>query len=360
MESFAASSDNERGMRNRPLWLSAVLILAPLFLFQNCGKGFSGQEIEQLNSVQGTNPAPAPTTNPNPASQPAPAPVPMPVPTPTPAPTTFQLGQVPFAANSSWNTPIKTGATYTKLNWPKSTGYNYGVNWDAYSPSIYIASSADAVVAVKIPNNWGWPAQTLNIRMPPEAKGAVGTDEELLIIDGTTVHNFWGFVRNGNTATADAYGRADLLKDSGWGSKSPFLSAGIVAAGSSQFAGMIVQAETDAGEINHALHMAIDFALNLPGAVGMAISSDGGSKTGISHEGDRLAIPPGTPMPAGLSPLGQKVFNAYVKYGVYNVDQAGGCSILRAQANAYDNKTITALGKDLGKITPLLQLVTNY
>jgi hypothetical protein len=359
MESFMASSDNERGMRNRPLWLSAVLLLAPLFLFQNCGKGFSGQEIEQLNSVQGTNPspAPAPAPNPNSTSQPAPTPAPISAP-PAPAPTAFQLGQVPFAANSSWNTPIKAGATYTKLNWPKSA--SYGVNWNAYSPSIYIASPTDAIVAVKIPNNWGWPAQTLNIRMPPEANGAVGTDEELLIIDGTTVHNFWGFVRNGNAATADAYGRADLLTDSGWGSKNPFRSAGIVAAGSSQLAGMIVQAETDAGEIEHALHMAIDVSLNLPGAVGMALSSDGGSKTGISHEGDRLAIPPGTPMPAGLSPLGQKVFNAYVRYGVYNVDQAGGVTILRAQANAYDSKTISALRSDLGKITPLLQLVTNY
>jgi hypothetical protein len=270
------------------------------------------------------------------------------------------LGQVPFAANSSWNTPIKTGATYTKLNWPKATGYNYSVGWDAYSPSIYVSTSVDPIVAVKIPDNWGWPAQTLNIRMPAEAKGANGTDEELLIIDGTTVHNFWGFVRNGNTATANAYGRADVFKDSGWGSKSPFRSAGIVAAGSSQLAGMLVQAETDAGEINHALHMVVDYTLNLPGAVGMAISSDGGSKTGISHEGDRLAIPPGTPMPAGLSPLGQKVFRAYVKYGAYNVDKAGGCSGVRAQANAYDSKTMDILWDDMGKIVPLLQLVTSY
>jgi len=36
---------------------------------------------------------------------------------------------------------------------------------------------------------------------------------------------------------------------------------------------------------------------------------------------------------------------------------AGGVTNLRAQANAYDNARMAALGRDVLKITPILQLV---
>src|SRR5262249_46371123 len=149
------------------------------------------------------------------------------------------------------------------------------------------------------------------------------------------VHNCWQFTRTSDgAATCAAYGRTDVLTGPGWGSKSPFLAAGTVATGSSQLAGLLVQAETDAGEIEHALQITLDFPLQLPGAVGEAISSDGGSQTGIAQEGDRLAIPPSVAMPAGLSPLGQKVFRSMQRYGVFDIDVSGGTSNLRAQANA--------------------------
>ena len=38
---------------------------------------------------------------------------------------TFDLANAPFSSSSPWNQTIKTGSTYTKLNWPASTGYNY-------------------------------------------------------------------------------------------------------------------------------------------------------------------------------------------------------------------------------------------
>jgi len=70
-----------------------------------------------------------------------------------------------------------------------------------------------------------------------------------------------------------------------------------------------------------------------------------------------LAIPPETDMPSGLSPLGQKVFRAYQKFGAFVVDVAGGVTNLRAQANAYDEQTITLLRRDTAKLTPLLERV---
>jgi hypothetical protein len=195
--------------------------------------------------------------------------------------------------------------------------------------------------------------------MPLAANGAAGTDGELLVIDGSIVHNFWQFKRtSATTATASSYGATNISTGSGWGSKSPFLSAGIVAAGSSQMAGLLVQSETDAGEINHALELTVDSGLVKPGFVGDAISGDGGSVSGIVQEGQRLAILPGTPMPSGLSPLGQKVFRALQNYGAFPIDVAGGTSNLRAQANAYDAQTMTNLWHDMSKITPLLQKVS--
>ncbi len=194
--------------------------------------------------------------------------------------------------------------------------------------------------------------------MPPDANGAVGSDGELLVIDGDVVHNFWQFKRlNLTGATARLYGATNVIAGSGWGRASPSLGAGIVATGSSQLAGMLIQAETDRGEIEHALQIAIDMSLAKPGHIGEAISGDGPNRNGLVQEGQRLAISPTVPMPQGLSPLGQKVFRAYQRYGAFVIDVAGGVTSLRAQANAYDRATITALLRDVQIITPMLDRV---
>ena len=119
-----------------------------------------------------------------------------------------------------------------------------------------------------------------------------------------------------------------------------------------------MKAETDIGVIQHALQLAVDAKLVKSGFTGEAIAGDGGSPTGIVLEGDLLAIPPGTPMPSGLSPLGKEVFIALQTYGAYVVDVAGGVTTVRAQENAYDNATIQALRADMNKVLPLLQDVT--
>ncbi len=268
------------------------------------------------------------------------------------------LQDAPFSASSTWNEQISSGATYTPLNWPASTGYNYSVNWDSYSPSVYVAQSTDPLVTVSYPAGWGYPGGTVSVHMPAAATGAAGTDGELVVIDGNTVYNFWQFNRTGATsATAQSMGEDNIATGSGWGSQSPFLSAGTTAAGSSELAGLLVQAQTDTGSITHALELAVNSTLVKSGAVGQAISSDGSSSTGIVQEGELLGVPPGTQMPAGLSPLGQEVFTALQKYGAYVVDTAGGDTVLRAQANGYNASTITALDSDVAKILPLLESV---
>lgn len=265
----------------------------------------------------------------------------------------------PFSASSSWNTQVSSDATFTKLGWPSSTGYNYGANWDSYSPSVYVASSSDPLVEVSYPPGWGYPGGTVSIHMPAAANGAVGTDGELIIIDGDVAYNFWQFNRTSSTkASASSFGAENIVTGDGWGSKSPNLGAGITAVGASQLGGLLVADEVKDGSIDHALQLAVDGKLVAPGAVGQAIASDGSSSSGIVKEGQLLAIAPGTPMPAGLSPLGQQVFKAMQQYGAYVVDVAGGTTVIRAQANAFDAATMDKLWKDMNAITPLLQGVS--
>ncbi len=268
----------------------------------------------------------------------------------------FVLGERPFSASSSWNTPVAPNATFRKIRWPATA--RFGVAWESYSPPIHVSAASDAVVSIEYPEGWGRPAGVIEIRVPAGVGGAEGTDGELLVIDGATVHNFWQFRRlSDGKATAQSYAAANLVTDDGWGRASPFLGAGIVAAGSSQLAGLLVQAETERGEITHALQMAIDATYAKPGHIGKAINGDGGNPKGLVWEGQRLAIPAGVKMPKGLSPLGQKVFRAYQRYGVFVIDVSEGVSNLRAQANAYDEATIAALHRDVGRISRLLQRV---
>jgi hypothetical protein len=268
----------------------------------------------------------------------------------------FVLGERPFSPASSWNTPIAASATYSPLNWPARA--LFGVAWTGGSPAVYVSSASDPLVSISYPPTWGHRGGVLRVRIPPEGDGAVGTDGELLVIDGDIVHNFWQFKRlNATTATAAAYGATNVVTGTGWGRASPVLGAGIVATGSSQLAGLLVQAETDRGEIAHALQVCIEDRLAIPGHSGEAIGGDGQNPQGIVQEGVRLAIPRQSAMPRGLSPLGQQVFRAYQEYGAFVIDVAGGVTNLRAQANAYDLVTIKALSRDLPRLTPMLQQV---
>jgi hypothetical protein len=271
----------------------------------------------------------------------------------------FSLATTPFSSTSDWNTPIPAGATYTQLNWPAFTGYNYNV---IAGIATYVSSPSDPIVVVSVPAGWGYRGGTVDVQLP---SGATGTgqpttgDAPLVVVDGDIVYDFWQFNRTSDTtATASAYGEANVATGTGFGTSSPFLSAGISAIGSNQLGGELVAAQTDTGVINHALELQVDSSLISPGAVGPAIASDGGSTTGIVQEGELLAIPQGTPMPAGLSPLGQEVFTALENYGAYVVDQAGGVTQIMAQSNGYSAATLAAMRNDMGAILPLLEAVS--
>ena len=128
------------------------------------------------------------------------------------------LSTSPFSASSSWNTQIPANSDFTKLNWPGSTGYNYSVTWDSYSPAVYVASASDPVVQVSHPAGWGYPAGTVSVHMPTAADGAAGTDGELVVIDGDVAYNFWQFNRTSTTtASASSYGAENVVTGDGSG-----------------------------------------------------------------------------------------------------------------------------------------------
>jgi len=151
-------------------------------------------------------------------------------------------------------------------------------------------------------------------------------------------------------ATAASLGESNVVTGTGFGSKSPFLSAGITAIGSSELGGLLVKAETDTGVINHALQLTVDSKLVKSGFTGDAIAGDGSSPTGIVQEGDPSRH--FTSNPDAVRAVAARAGGAYV------VDVAGGTSDLRAQANAYDDATMTRLWQDMSKITPLLNEVS--
>jgi len=285
----------------------------------------------------------------------------------------YQLGQVPFAATSNWNTPIPSNAIYTTINWPASTGYNYSVaggNGGGGASAVFFSAASDPMVAVRCPATWGWPANP-SLRIPSGAtSNPHDTDGEILFVDNSTntVWNFWQFTRTSDTtATASAYAKTNIQTGTGWEIRGSRRAAGITAVGSSVLAGLLVQAETDQGLINHAIGIASEMDITMTGfdPTWGAVGGDGRRSTGgVVQEGWRVGIPPGTRMPQGdrgpLSPQGQMVFNALTTYGGYIVDVAGGVTNLRAQQNAvgYDERWMNALWHDMGHIMPLTKKVT--
>ena len=258
-----------------------------------------------------------------------------------------------FRANSLWNTPIAS----EPVKWADQAGLRSGswwVNWDSYSNPVVLGSASDPVVSVTVPASWGWPAGGLKVHVPSGVTGASGTDASLVVIDGSTVYDFWQFSRSSNTAaSASSYAQSDIVQGSGWGSSSPQKGAGIRAAGSSGLAGEIYGDELTQG-IHHALAFAATSAAGLDGpSRPPAISGDGPA------EGTRVGIPPGTAKPGNLSVQGGRTWDALQTYGAWLVDRTSGGSpcVFNADPRSVSQADVDALLGDLDKITPALRVV---
>lgn len=283
-----------------------------------------------------------------------------------PRPGAWEVGMRPFAANSLWNTPIAGKVKYTEIDWFARPTEAFWVNWSQYSPAIYVAKRTDPVYTITTTKDAGWTkaGTRFRVRMPADAVGAAGTDAEMIVIDGTRVCNFWqfgGLDKAKRTATTSAFAEDDVITGTGFGSVRQRRAAGTTGAGSSLLAGLLVEEEFRRGEIEHAIHLALDVDYNMPSpleqALYPAIQADGWAGIGVTREGEHYAIPPTTEAPTFHSEIGAKMFRAMKTYGAFNVDSAADCTIVRAQANAWDLPTLLDLEKDLKVIVPMLQRV---
>jgi hypothetical protein len=287
--------------------------------------------------------APTPSAAPQSSLPPATTPT-----TTAPVPSARDLAEWPFSSTSPWNTPLGSGATYdtrAMVTLPATTPW---INRGQYSVPVVRAAATDPLVTINV--KAGSHPGPVTLRIPADAAPAAGSDAHLVVIspDGTRSSEFWTLRLASNTA--GAYLPADL--------SGPGVGLGWVrATGVSLLGGLIRAGELT--NIRHALAISLPYTVLGPGHVWPAISDDDGGAPGFTPEGSLLAIPAGTPRPAGLSPMGGAIFDALSRYGAYVVDQSGaGAATLYAEPAA-DAAVVSAALPDMRSVLPLLRRVTN-
>jgi hypothetical protein len=258
------------------------------------------------------------------------------------------LSQWPFASSSPWNVPLGNAASFDGRSIVTPPAVTAWINHRQYSVPVVRASASDPLVTIAV--SAGSHPGPVTLRIPAGTAPDPGTDAHLVVIgpDGLHSDEFWAL--DLRARTAGAYLPVDL--------RGPGMGLGWVrATGVSLLGGLIRSGETTS--IPHALAISLPYELLGTGHVWPAISDDDGGAPGFVPEGSLLAIPPGTPRPAGLSPLGNAIFDALSRYGAYVVDQCGsGTATLYAEPTTSATAVSAAL-TDMRSVMPLLRRVTN-
>ena len=271
----------------------------------------------------------------------------------------------PYAATSLWNTPIPATATYT----PTSTfaGELGKVDAEKTSVPVWFSAPTDPQLTFTVNRN-----RVMKVLGPAKLTTQPKPDRSVIIVDlaAGTSSEFWHVTRTGATTFTAEAGTQTSLDGTGFGSfddAGARTRAGIRASGASFLGGLMTGENFASGRIDHALAMSFTNGDLVAAYIPPAVDIDANARSvysGTLPMGTHVAIPPGTPRPATLSPAGAMVWDALVTYGGFALDRAPKVT-LDADARTVSEADVDPLrntarpgGSDLQKILPYLQVVT--
>lgn len=255
----------------------------------------------------------------------------------------------PFAATSPFNTPTPSSTEWYDSpllhTWAAPSGQdNFRHWWVAVDYGIAWVSDSEPQWTFNLPgytaNDWHRtrPATTLTFRanasLTPQPAVNPGDDRYILVADPATGDyvEVWSSTVDAaaHTVTGPVWATGNMITGLGVGDLATNLNAGVRAANFSVSAGAITKADIDAGKIDHALEVNVPGNMLLGGAspvgpyIPPATAGNGDWPTGTIKMGSKIGIPASATRPNGLSPLGNLVFDALQKYGMYVGDVCGG------------------------------------
>jgi hypothetical protein len=283
----------------------------------------------------------------------------------------------PFRHDSLWNLPVATSAEFETATDARTADLidstvTAWVNRESYSSPVTLAKKTDPLCTV---TDTGLSTRSAVYRIPDNVAISAGTDLSAAVVDPTQhyVHETWVTQRTGPTSfTTKRHERGDLY-GSGFGP-----NQGTTAAGASQLGGLIRTWEVQAGEIRHALCVALanEQMFKSTGSAGAdkynygtalgyvwpATEQDADSMTnymGAVPMGTYFAIPSWVDIEAwtGVSEPTKVVARAIQRYGAYVVNRAS-CFILAAEPSA-DAAWVNTVRNELTRIRPFFRVVTN-
>lgn len=237
---------------------------------------------------------------------------------PTPVPEVSDaFCERPYQDSSIWNTPIDWSIAkihptsdlmidtfFETSNW-------IGTDTSQYTPNVYLVSNNTPLVPVKLKEyrfrdaikdtiiQYGEPAGVVKMPLPSDARPAIGTDGQLVVINMDTGEE-WG-LNNGYRDIEGNWFAGGVYRYSIQNSGIPPEGFGQRGAGIGQLAGIVRRCEVDRGNIAHAVTIAYDFPctpevcqqMGWPASIPPFRKTDGkGTSPYDIPEGTRIAIRP--------------------------------------------------------------------
>lgn len=233
-----------------------------------------------------------------------------------------------------------------KQYYGSSTRMNVKMNTFDYTPPIYIANAGDPKVDFKFNNCQGKSATDTyrlkvendyfkGVPLPPHAQQANGTDAELVVYSPSE-NKMWEFWIAEKTTTgwqACWGGRMDNVSQNPAMFEWPF---GTTATGLPFLSGTATIKELQAGQINHAIGMAL---VRLKCTHSWPATRHDCANNGIVYEGLRFRLDPSVNVDAlNISPVAKTVAKAIQKHGIVIWDKANAVTLRAENPSSYTDR----------------------